>query len=874
VSAVPLVDTPPAALPVNPDGIPDELKEHRQFFAWDWEFRRDRHGDGKWTKPPMSPWRDGYASVTNPSTWATFDVAMGAYERRDYAGIGFALTKDDPYFFVDLDHYRDPETGAIDGWAEDIIRVFHGTYREISPTETGIKIIGKGRLPGTNHTRQILGARPLAKVEVFDREKYTTLTGHRCDAAPTRLADCQAALTQLSAKLWPVSTAAHDGPHRAVARSIVDPANDDDDQRLARVRGSAQGAAFTRLFDGGDLSAYGGDQSSADLALADYLAFWFGPDPTRIDRMFRRSALMREKWDKQHYGDGRTYGQATIDKALAGRTEFYAPSPSPNQAAAPGGSVSSVSSIADTVEEEHPWPERQDLPPIAPAVPRIGPEMLPPPLRPWLTDHADRLCVPLEMVAIPALVALGATIGRHVAIRPNAFDDFGVVPNLWGAVIARPGQMKSEVVDAGVKPLKHLAATAHDRYQLELDAATAKQERIKAEIESIKGAMRDASKKGGLLDDLESRLAAKQKELREASLPERRYITHDATVEKLGELLRDNPRGLLLLRDELAGWIRTLDKPGREGDREFYLESWNGTGSYVADRIGRGTVHIPALTLSALGGIQPGKLRRLITGAIEEGAGDDGLLQRFQLMVWPDGLGAWKPPARWPDHGARDWAFEIFRRLDELDLREIHAQGGDREIPYLKFTAEAQALYNGWRDTLEQRLRSSELHDAPAFASHISKYRSLLPSLALIFHLVDIANGTEAGPVSAGAFRLAAAWCEFLEAHAQNVYAEERNAGVATAHALATKITAGAIHDGDAVRELYRMQWEGLTTPDRVLKGLTTLEELGWLHTETIRRDGPGTKGGRPSHMIRLRPELRQRKGPETPTPLGGDDDA
>lgn len=85
------------------------------------------------------------------------------------------------------------------------------------------------------------------------------------------------------------------------------------------------GGEFLALFDAGDTSPYGGDDSSADLALCNHLAFWFGPDPARIDRMFRRSALMQEKWDKRHHGDGRTYGQGTIDEALAGRTEFYQP---------------------------------------------------------------------------------------------------------------------------------------------------------------------------------------------------------------------------------------------------------------------------------------------------------------------------------------------------------------------------------------------------------------------------------------------------------------------------------------------------------------------------------------------------------------------
>jgi Protein of unknown function (DUF3987) len=95
----------------------------------------------------------------------------------------------------------------------------------------------------------------------------------------------------------------------------------------------------------------------------------------------------------------------------------------------------------------------------------------------------------------------------------------------------------------------------------------------------------------------------------------RRYKTNDTTVEKLSELLLQNPQGILINRDELSGWLRNLDKQGREGDRAFYLEGWNGTGSFDVDRIGRGCLHIPALCLSILGTIQPGPLSSYVWAA-------------------------------------------------------------------------------------------------------------------------------------------------------------------------------------------------------------------------------------------------------------------
>ncbi len=344
MAAVEREGIPPATLSVEPDTIPDELKTRDQFLCWDWEFR-----DPRWTKPPLRARGSGYAKSTDPTTWAPFDVAIAAYQQRDLAGIGFALTADDTFFFLDLDHCRDPETGEISAWARPILRLFRHTYQEVSPTGTGIKIIGVGQISGDKHTKPMdgkPGAKPGAKVELFDTEKYTTLTGHRCHASAAHLGDCQAALEVLYTDLWPTPTDAP-APPTAVTTS-----HDDDDRRLERARASSNGVRFSALFDRGDTGDYGGDASAADQALCNMLAFWFGPDPARVDRMFRRSALMREKWDKKHYGDGRSYGQGTIDTALAGRAEFY--QSRPRLRVVTGGKSGDTASTAATDDPEAP----------------------------------------------------------------------------------------------------------------------------------------------------------------------------------------------------------------------------------------------------------------------------------------------------------------------------------------------------------------------------------------------------------------------------------------------------------------------------------------------------------------------------------------
>ena len=204
-----------------------------------------------------------------------------------------------------------------------------------------------------------------------------------------------------------------------------------------------------------------------------------------------------------------------------------------------------------------------------------------------------------------------------------------------------------------------------------------------------------------------------------------------------------------------------------------------------------------------------------------------------------------------PNLAAQDEAYAVFEALDTLDPQALGADMSG-PIPALRFSPDAQELFNAWRDELEHRLRADELKNKPAFEAHLSKYRSLMPSLALLFHLVDVLGGKPSGPVSLGAAQLAAGWCAFLEQHALKLYAPEVSAHVRAALALAGKIEEGALQHGTAVRDIYRRGWEGLKAQQEVMQGFEVLAEYHWARTEEK------STGGRPSLIVHLHPELRE----------------
>ena len=295
-------------MPVNFVNIPDVLKQTASFCVWKLEKR-----SGRPTKVPYNPRTGAMARTNDPSTFADFNTAMKSYAIGGWDGIGYRVSEG--IGAIDIDHCI-REDGSLNDVAASILGIFPDAYFERSPSGTGLR--GFFRLSpdfAYDKTVYYINNRKHG-LEVYlpgVTNRFVTVTGDMFrNGAVTRNDDSLRTLLDTFMKR---ST--------RVSSKTVEPVSYlDDDGVIAHASASESGDKFKALYAGNWEEGYD-SQSDADMALVSILAFWCGNVEEQIDRIFRTSGLMRDKWDRMT-GDS-TYGQITIRNAVSTNGEIYTP---------------------------------------------------------------------------------------------------------------------------------------------------------------------------------------------------------------------------------------------------------------------------------------------------------------------------------------------------------------------------------------------------------------------------------------------------------------------------------------------------------------------------------------------------------------------
>ena len=283
--------------------VPEQLKAFPRWVTYKIE-----HKDGRKTKIPYNPNTGERAKAGQPQTWGRFEEAVAALNTGKYDGIGFEFHKDG---FVGIDFDNCIENGVLNEWVSTWVARFN-SYVEYSPSGTGVHIICEGELPGKAIKRP--------EAEMYDCGRFFTVTGK--EYGLTRpLREAQEAINALYEEITPKKQ------NKPVQTSTT--AVSLEDSKLLEIAEKAKnGSTFTKLYQG-DWQGLYKSQSEADIALCNMLAFYTGKDHMQMDRLFRSSGLMRDKWDRKQ--NGTTYGAITIQNSIDCCTEVYNPRKSPQE---------------------------------------------------------------------------------------------------------------------------------------------------------------------------------------------------------------------------------------------------------------------------------------------------------------------------------------------------------------------------------------------------------------------------------------------------------------------------------------------------------------------------------------------------------------
>ncbi len=466
--------------------------------------------------------------------------------------------------------------------------------------------------------------------------------------------------------------------------------------------------------------------------------------------------------------------------------------------------------------EGEPRPLDLTLKPVA----ALEDDCLPKVLVDWLRPASIVIGCPFDFLVLSAVIMIGSLIGSRLRVKPLRHSDWFVVPNLYGGCVGLPSTKKTPALDETRKPILELQAAARKEHV---------DEKANYDIEA-----RFYEKSSNALLKESKTVEAYKTKLGQSQKPQepilRRYEINDITTPKLAQFLSENPIGILQNRDELIGWLKSLEADYDLNARSFFLELWKGAISYTQARVGNGEIQIPSGTLAICGGIQPSKLQRYISEAYSFD-NSDGLPQRF-LFTYPDTHQRGEKPTQ-ADYDQMQNGYAVANRICKtladfnFNGKVIGANGDIFQI--VKFSREAQALVDEWNGDIEDEAESLQIEDE-AFSAYLYKLPKSCYAIALIFHCLEhINDGAFPDEMTIETTLKAIAYTEVLTTHARRVFALGENQIFALAQILIGKIKKGELEQGFTIREVMRKHWSGLGTKDTAQDVIGLLIDYGYL---------------------------------------------
>jgi hypothetical protein len=703
----------------QPVPYPAELTDRPQWLVWRYITKPGQkkpakmpyYVNGNLRGWPMGKPRDGIATNEQPQVeqgheWdrealATYADAALAADTGRYDGIGFAFLPDDGLIGIDLDATLPVER-------QQAIRDACDTFCEASPSGTGLHIIGLGTVE-TFKSNDV-------GIEVFCGRQFFTMPGQHDPASPFEIREIPAAtLEKLRRTVEQAKEAARQAreaakPQQAASAPRAAPATNTEAMRyclhalqsaVQRISGMAEGGRNDALnqeaYGLGQLLHFGVfTETTAAAELASAAAACGLPHGEAAGTI--RSGLRS--------GQERPRSLPQRERPITPRSGN--PAPAPASAITPESIDPETGEILDTPEPANDnaapaseFGEPLDVFGIKPP-PELPMDCLPAQIIAYVEDQAALTGCDPAIIGMSAIVAAAACITDGIKLQPKRHDPtWTESARLWVAVVGDPSTKKSPAISKAVRHVKRLD------HRMAEDNASAFAD-YKWQHDQWK----------------EAKKADKNNPPPEPKIPPmKRLVVEDITVEALTEVLKDNPRGVLTLKDELTGWFASMDAykgatKGASMDRAHWLEAYNG-GRRSIDRVTRGSVIVPNWSTCIIGGVQPDMMRRVASSM-----GNDGLLQRFMVLVARPAV---VDVDRTPDMRAMDAFSALFDHLAGLQPSETP----------VTLTEEA---HHSREKVARYAKRMIDAFDNPHVQAWLGKWDGLYARLLLLYHCIECAR--------------------------------------------------------------------------------------------------------------------------------------